>query len=152
MKLFINDVARDVPDDWADRPLLTVLRDEFGLVGAKFGCGLGQCGACSVLVDGMPIRGCVTTVGDVAEQAILTIEGLGDDPVGARVIEAWIEGAVAQCGYCQAGQIIGAVGLLKRNPSPSRAEIEDAMDGNLCRCGTYARIRKGIQRAAGAAS
>ncbi|MDX5330085.1 MAG: (2Fe-2S)-binding protein [Pseudomonadota bacterium] len=133
----------------ADTPLLWVLRDTLGLVGTKFGCGMAQCGACTVHVDGAPIRSCVTPVEAVTGMAITTIEGAGDLAVGRRVQEAWAELDVAQCGYCQPGQIMSATALLSQNPSPSDADIDAAMAGNICRCATYVRIRAAIKRAAG---
>lgn len=135
----------DVPDDM---PLLWALRDELGMTGTKFGCGTGLCGACTVHLDGAPIRACITPVSAVAGQAISTIEAMQHDPVGQVVQQAWIEQNVAQCGYCQAGQIMTAVSLLKRTPSPSDEQIGEAMNGNICRCGTYPRIRSAIDQAA----
>ena len=135
----------DVPDDM---PLLWVLRDVVGMKGTKFGCGIAQCGACTVLVDGVATRACVTPVSGV-QGAIQTIEAMEDDPEGRRVQQAWLELGVAQCGYCQGGQIMSATALLKKSPKPQRSEIRDAMAGNLCRCGTYNRILAAIERAAG---
>lgn len=135
----------DVPDDM---PLLWALRDELGMTGTKFGCGTGLCGACTVHLDGAPIRACITPVSAVVGQAISTIEAMQHDPVGQVVQQAWIEQNVAQCGYCQAGQIMTAVSLLKRTPSPSDEQIGEAMNGNICRCGTYPRIRSAIDQAA----
>lgn len=135
----------DVPDDM---PLLWALRDELGMTGTKFGCGTGLCGACTVHLDGAPIRACITPVSAVAGQAISTIEGMQQDDVGQAVQQAWIEQNVAQCGYCQAGQIMTAVSLLKQIPAPSEKQIDDAMSGNICRCGTYPRIRSAIAQAA----
>lgn len=134
-----------------DMPLLWVLRDKLNMVGTKYGCGIGVCGSCTVLVDGTPMRSCLITARDMAGKQITTIEGLaqaGDHPVQ----KAWHEEDVAQCGYCQAGQILVAAALLARNPNPSDADIDAAMSGNLCRCGTYSRIRKAIKRAAEYAS
>ncbi|MFC1936193.1 (2Fe-2S)-binding protein [Chloroflexota bacterium] len=128
-------------------PLLWVLRDLLNLTGTKYSCGIGECGACTVLLDGEAVRSCVRTVGSLNGEEIVTIEGLaeaGDHPVQ----QAWIKENVAQCGYCQPGQILTAVALLDNNPSPNSAEIEAAMDGVLCRCGTYLRIRKAVERAA----
>lgn len=131
----------------ADTPLLWVLREELGLVGTKFGCGMGICGACTVLVDGRATRGCVTPVESVTGKAVTTIEGLSAD--GSHPLQkAWDELDVPQCGYCQPGQIMTAKALLERTPSPTDAEIDSAMSNNLCRCGTYLRIRKAIKRAA----
>ena len=135
----------DVPDDM---PLLWALRDELGMTGTKFGCGTGLCGACTVHLDGAPIRACITPVSAVAGQAISTIEAMQQDTVGQVVQQAWTEQNVAQCGYCQAGQIMTAVSLLKQIPSPSEQQIDDAMSGNICRCGTYPRIRSAISQAA----
>jgi isoquinoline 1-oxidoreductase alpha subunit len=146
-RLQVNGQAKDThaPDDM---PLLWVLRDDLGMTGTKFGCGMALCGACTVHVDGEPVRACVTPVSAVAGRAIATIEGMGGDRIGAVVQRAWLENNVAQCGYCQAGQIMTAVNLLKVTPQPSDSEIEDAMSGNICRCGTYPRIRAAIHQAA----
>lgn len=130
-------------------PLLWTLRDGLGILGPKFGCGLGQCGACTVHVDGEALRSCVTPAAAVGAARITTIEGMADDPVGRRVQAAWAELDVAQCGYCQPGQIMTATALLKRTPKPTDAEIDAAMNGNLCRCATYLRIRQAIRRASG---
>lgn len=135
----------DVP---ADMPLLWALRDVIGLTGTKFGCGIAACGACTVHVDGQPTRSCVTPVSAVAGKKIVTIEALEQDPVGRRVQSAWREVDVVQCGYCQSGQIMSAAALLASNPRPSDADIDAAMSGNICRCGTYGRIRTAIKRAA----
>ncbi|MDR5906907.1 (2Fe-2S)-binding protein [Franzmannia qiaohouensis] len=135
----------DVPDQM---PLLWALRDVARLTGTKFGCGIAQCGACTVHLDGEAVRSCVTPVSQAQDRDVTTIEGIADDAVGSRVQQAWLELGVAQCGYCQSGQIMGASALLKQTPSPSDAQIVEAMDGNLCRCGTYSRIRQAIQRAA----
>lgn len=127
-------------------PLLWVLRDELDLCGTKFGCGVGQCGACTVHQDGVAIRSCLTPVSAVAGKKIVTIEGLS--PEGAHALQkAWVEMDVPQCGYCQAGQLMTAAALLAKNPNPSDAEIENALDGNLCRCGTYLRIKKAVRSA-----
>ena len=128
-------------------PMLWVLRDHLNLVGTKYGCGIAQCGACTILLDGMAVRSCITFVSDVGNKEVTTIEGLsenGDHPLQ----EAWIEHDVSQCGYCQSGQIMNAAGLLKTNPRPSDEEIETAMNGNICRCGTYTRIKAAIKTAA----
>ena len=128
-------------------PMLWVLRDHLNLVGTKYGCGIAQCGACTILLDGMAVRSCITFVSDVGDKEVTTIEGLsenGDHPLQ----EAWIEHDVSQCGYCQSGQIMNAAGLLKTNPNPSDEEIETAMNGNICRCGTYTRIKAAIKTAA----
>lgn len=132
----------------ADTPLLWVLRDELGLTGAKFGCGMGLCGACVVHVGGQPVRACVTPVSAVQDRSITTVEAISEDRVGRAVQDAWLALGVAQCGYCQAGQIMSAVALLRQTPQPSDEQIDDAMTGNLCRCGTYPRIRAAIHRAA----
>ena len=144
--LNVNGQAREI-EAAADTPLLWVLRDSLDLVGTKFGCGVGMCGACTVHVNGVPTRACMTPVSTVGRQKVVTIEGL--DPKGAHPLQqAWQELDVPQCGYCQAGQIMTAAALLKSNPRPSDAEIDGAMAGNLCRCATYLRIRAGIHRAA----
>lgn len=135
----------DVPEDM---PLLWVLRDKLDLIGPKFGCGMAQCGACTVHLNGEPIRSCVTPISVAAGQAVTTIEAIAKDAVGKRVQDAWVEENVPQCGFCQAGQIMSAVGLLKTNPNPSDEEIVTYMEGNLCRCGTYNRIRSAIHKAA----
>ena len=144
--LTINGTSRDIDAD-GDMPLLWALRDSLGLTGTKYGCGIGACGACMVHVDGQPIRACLTSLASVAGKSVTTIEGLGTDRLHA-VQEAWIEGNVPQCGYCQAGQIMNAVALLERNPEPTDEDIDNAMAGNLCRCGTYLRIRGAIHSAA----
>jgi len=135
----------DVPDDM---PLLWVLRDVAGLTGTKFGCGQALCGACTVHLDGQPIRSCVTPVSAAAGKKIVTIEAIGQDPVGAKVQEAWRQIDVVQCGYCQSGQIMSATALLQATPKPSDTDIDNAMSGNICRCGTYGRIRQAIKIAA----
>jgi isoquinoline 1-oxidoreductase subunit alpha len=145
MRLMINGVARDVGED-GDLPLLWALRDVLGLTGTKFGCGIAQCGACTVLVDGEPIRACVTPVSAVTG-AVTTIEGLAPSDALTAVQKAWIELQVPQCGYCQSGQILAASALLAANPAPSDSDIDAALAGNLCRCGTYPRIRQAIHRA-----
>ncbi len=147
-QLQVNGQARDldVPDDM---PLLWALRDELGMTGTKFGCGMALCGACTVHVDGTPIRACITPVADVTGRTITTIESMQADPVGQVVQQTWIEQNVAQCGYCQAGQIMSAVSLLKTSAAPTEQQIDEAMSGNICRCGTYPRIRAAIHQAAG---
>ncbi|HIJ97119.1 MAG TPA: (2Fe-2S)-binding protein [Desulfuromonadales bacterium] len=130
----------------ADTPLLWVLRDHFQLTGTKYGCGEGLCGACTVLVDGVPLRSCVTPVGEVQGKAVITIEGIPDDH---PVKQAWLAQEVSQCGYCQPGQILSAVALLTQIPKPGDTDIDRAMSGNLCRCGTYDRIRRAIHTASG---
>jgi isoquinoline 1-oxidoreductase alpha subunit len=131
-----------------DTPLLWALRDHLGLTGTKFGCGMALCGACTVHVDGQPMRSCVTPLSAVANKKVTTIEALGADKVGQAVQSAWIEIGVPQCGYCQAGQIMTATALLKSKPKPTDAEIDQAMTGNICRCGTYGRIRTAIKQVA----
>ena len=133
----------------ADMPLLWALRDKAGLTGSKFGCGIGQCGACTVHVNGSPVRSCVTPVSSVADQRITTIEGLATNNHLHVLQQVWIDQDVAQCGYCQAGQIMSAAALLESNPKPTDGDIDKAMSGNYCRCGTYIRIRKAIHTAAG---
>jgi isoquinoline 1-oxidoreductase alpha subunit len=145
MKLDINGKQHDV-DVPADMPLLWVLRDVIGLTGTKFGCGMAQCGACTVHVDGAAIRSCVTPASALAGKKITTIEGLSAD-VTHPVQRAWIEVDVVQCGYCQSGQVMAAAALLAQTPKPTDAEIDTAMSGNLCRCGTYQRIRQAVHRA-----
>ena len=133
-------------------PILWTLRDNLGLTGTKFGCGMAQCGACTVHVDGVATRSCVRPVSTLAGSKVLTIEAIADDRVGQAVQQAWVRHDVAQCGYCQSGQIMSAVALLKQQRKPSDAQIDAAMAGNLCRCGTYPRIRAAIHRAAGGAA
>ena len=137
----------DVPDDM---PLLWVLRDVLGMTGTKFGCGIAQCGACTVHLDGQPVRSCMLAVGTVGDGKITTIEGVGATDAGARIQKAWLDLEVIQCGYCQSGQIMSAAALLAATPHPEDADIDAAMAGNICRCGTYVRIRAAI-KAAGAA-
>lgn len=147
MDLIINGapVAVDAPDDM---PLLWALRDLAGLTGTKFGCGIAECGACTVHVDGKPVRACTTAVGTLRGRAITTIEGLAANGADHPVQQAWVELNVPQCGYCQAGQLMSAAALIERNQDPSDADIDAAMQGNLCRCGTYVRIRAAVKRAA----
>lgn len=146
-KLRVNgeDHTVDVPEDV---PLLWVLREELGLRGTKFGCGKALCGACTVHLDGYPARSCVTGVGDVRDREVRTIEDIGTADQLHAVQRAWLEGNVPQCGYCQAGQILQTVALLERNPEPTDADIDSALAANLCRCGTYPRIRRAVHRAA----
>jgi isoquinoline 1-oxidoreductase alpha subunit len=145
--LNINGQPRSV-DAPADMPLLWVLRDLLGLTGTKFGCGIAQCGACTVHLDGAPVRSCLLPVGSIGERPITTIEGVGSTPIGAKVQKAWLDLEVIQCGYCQSGQIMSAAALLKTTPAPDDADIDAAMAGNICRCGTYVRIREAIKQAA----
>ena len=145
-RLKVNDSEHHVDVD-GEMPLLWVLRDELGLTGTKYGCGIGMCGACSVLVDGAASRACTISIGNLSGD-VTTIEGIGTPESPHAVQEAWIRHQVAQCGYCQPGQIITAVSLLVNNDSPSDAEIDAAFSGNLCRCGTYVRIRQAIKSAA----
>jgi len=140
-------VTVDVPDDTR---LLWTLRDVLGMTGTKFGCGMALCGACTVHIDGAPTRACITPIASTVGKQITTIEAIGDDSVGRRVQAAWLDLGVPQCGYCQSGQIMAATALLKQNPRPSDADIEGAMSGNICRCGTYLRIRAAIKQAASA--
>jgi aerobic-type carbon monoxide dehydrogenase small subunit (CoxS/CutS family) len=151
MRFTVNGKELTAEDLDESTPLLWVLRDELGLVGTKYGCGIGSCGACTVLLNGTPVRSCSVPLSAADGQTITTIEGLaGPDGALHPLQEAWIELDVAQCGYCQAGQIMAAAGLLSKNASPSDAEIDAALAGNLCRCGTYLRIRRAIRSAAGA--
>lgn len=145
MKLSINGTVRDI-DAPPEMPLLWVLRDLAGLPGTKYGCGMAQCGACTVHLDGKPVRACVTPVSTVGERKVTTIEGLSPD--GTHPVQrAWAEADVVQCGYCQSGQIMTAVSLLERNPAPSDSDIDAAMSANICRCGTYQRVREAIHLA-----
>ena len=149
VQITVNGTARQVEVE-DDTPLLWVLRDTLGLTGTKYGCGVAQCGACTVLVDGVAMRSCQVPVDSVAGQAITTIEAVEQDPVGARLVSAWVALDVPQCGYCQSGQLMAATALLKETPKPSEADIASAMT-NLCRCGTYNMIAAGIRQAADAA-
>ena len=146
ISLTVNGKTHEVDVD-PDMPLLWALRDVLGLTGTKFGCGIAQCGACTVQVDGAPLRACVTPIAALAGRSVTTIEGLAAD-IAQPLREAWIEIDVPQCGYCQSGQIMVAAALLKNTPTPTDADIDAAMSGNLCRCGTYQRIRRAIHRAA----
>jgi isoquinoline 1-oxidoreductase alpha subunit len=143
----INGISHNADVD-ADTPLLWVLRDVLGMTGTKFGCGMALCGACTVHMDGSAIRSCITTIDSIGDAKITTIEAIGKTGAGASVQKAWLEHEVAQCGYCQSGQIMSASALLAANPHPSDADIDDAMSGNICRCGTYTRIREAIKLAA----
>ena len=149
LRLSVNGKEQVVEDIDSSTPLLWVLRDSLGLVGTKFGCGGGFCGACTVHVDGAPVRSCSTTAASVVGRAITTIEGLANEDGTLHPLqEAWIEHDVPQCGYCQAGQLMNAAALLNTNSTPSDADVDQAMAGNLCRCGTYNRIRQAIHTAA----
>jgi isoquinoline 1-oxidoreductase alpha subunit len=148
--LNVNGQPRSV-DVPADMPLLWVLRDVLALTGTKFGCGIAQCGACTVHLDGVPVRSCLLPVSAIGDQKITTIEGVGATPAGAKVQKAWLDLEVIQCGYCQSGQIMSASALLATKPKPDDADINLAMAGNICRCGTYVRIREAIKKAAEAA-
>jgi len=143
----VNGRTHSVDVD-ADTPLLWVLRDVLEMTGTKFGCGLALCGACTVHVDGVAPRSCITSVDSVEGSAITTIEAIGATPAGAKIQKAWLDREVPQCGYCQSGQIMSAAALLASNPKPTDAAIDDAMSGNICRCGTYVRIREAIKQAA----
>lgn len=146
--LTINGKPRQI-DLPTDTPLLWALRDHLGLTGTKFGCGMSLCGACTVHVDGEPTRACVTPISSAVGKNIVTIEAIDQDAIGQKVQDAWLALGVPQCGYCQSGQIMAATALLQHNPSPSDADIDKAMSGNICRCGTYPRIRAAIKQAAG---
>jgi isoquinoline 1-oxidoreductase alpha subunit len=146
LKINGEDCTFEAPDDM---PLLWVLRDVLGLTGTKFGCGIAQCGACTVHVDGNPVRSCLLPVSAIGDRAITTIEGIGVTAAGAKVQKAWLDLEVIQCGYCQSGQIMSAAALLSSTPHPDDSDINAAMAGNICRCGTYVRIRDAIKRAAG---
>ena len=151
INLRINGEDRSVEAP-QDMPVLWVLRDLLGLTGTKFGCGIGQCGACTVHLDGKPVRSCLLPLSAVGNRAITTIEAVGATPAGSRVQKAWLDLEVVQCGYCQSGQIMSASALLAGTPHPSDADISAAMAGNICRCGTYVRIREAIKRASGSSS
>jgi isoquinoline 1-oxidoreductase subunit alpha len=148
LRLNVNGQDRTIEDVADDTPLLWVLRDELKLVGTKFGCGIAQCGACTVHLNGQPIRSCSVPASAAAGQKIATIEGLAQADTLTALQKAWIEHDVPQCGYCQAGQIMSATALLKQHPNPTDAQIDQFMAGNLCRCGTYIRIKKAIKSAA----
>src|SRR5882762_5945088 len=143
----VNGAAQTVDVD-GDTPLLWALRDVLGISGTKFGCGVALCGACTVHVDGVPVRSCVTPVSAVGEKAVTTIEAVGETPIGKALQQAWLELDVVQCGYCQSGQIMSAAALLARTPKPTDDDIDQTMSGNVCRCGTYQRIRAAIHLAA----
>src|SRR6266851_3568315 len=143
----VNGVARRVDVD-VDTPVLWVLRDVLGMTGTKFGCGLGLCGACTIHLDGKPVRSCMTPIAAAAGKRIITIEAVGATAAGKKIQQAWIDLEVPQCGYCQSGQIMSATALLAANPKPTDSDIDAAVSGNVCRCGTYVRIREGIKHAA----
>ena len=147
IKIKVNGVDRTVDVD-GDTPLLWVLRDVLGMTGTKFGCGMALCGACTVHVDGVATRSCITAIDSIGKSAITTIEGIDATPAGAKIQKAWLDREVPQCGYCQSGQIMSATALLASNPRPTDSNIDDAMSGNICRCGTYMRIREAIKQAA----
>ena len=149
LNMTVNGAAHEV-DVPPDMPLLWVLRDVLGLTGTKFGCGIAQCGACTVHVDGAPLRSCQLPVGSLEGRAVTTIEAIGATPAGAKVQRAWLDHEVIQCGYSQSGQIMSAAALLATTPAPDDADIDAAMSGNICRCGTYVRIREAIRMAAAA--
>ncbi len=148
INLRINGQVRAV-EATDDTPLLWVLRDVLGLTGTKFGCGIAQCGACTVHLDGNAVRSCLLPIGSIRDREITTIEAIGDTPEGAKIQRAWLDLEVVQCGYCQSGQVMAATALLKTTPHPDDADIDAAMAGNICRCGTYVRIRAAIKQAAG---
>jgi len=150
ISLGINGAKHTVDVD-PDMPLLWVLRDVLGMTGTKYGCGIAQCGACTVHINGEPVRSCLLPVASIGERAITTIEGVGSTRAGASVQKAWLDLEVIQCGYCQSGQIMSAAALLAKNPHPDDADIDAAMAGNICRCGTYVRIREAIKGAGGEA-
>jgi isoquinoline 1-oxidoreductase alpha subunit len=147
VSLQINGQMHDV-DVAPDTPLLWVLRDVLGMTGTKFGCGIAQCGACTVHLDGQAVRSCMLPVGAIKNRGIITIEAVGNTPAGAKVQKAWLDLEVVQCGYCQSGQIMSAAALLSATPHPDDSDIDAAMAGNICRCGTYVRIRAAIKQAA----
>jgi isoquinoline 1-oxidoreductase alpha subunit len=147
-QLKVNGQSREVTVD-PSTPLLWVLREDLKMTGTKYGCGVSACGACTVHVDGVATRSCIVPISFIGERPVVTIEAMADDPVGRVVQDAWVEKDVVQCGYCQSGQIMSAVALLKHTPKPTETNIEESMGGNICRCGTYVRIREAIKTAAG---
>ena len=146
-QIAVNGINRSVDVD-GDTPLLWVLRDVLGMTGTKFGCGAALCGACTVHIDGVAIRSCITPIDSIGDSQVTTIEAIGATSAGARIQRAWLDREVPQCGYCQSGQIMSAAALLANNPHPTDTDIDDAMSGNICRCGTYLRIREAIKQAA----
>lgn len=148
MQINLNEHLHVIDDDWQEESLLSVLRDHLGLTGTKFGCGLGICGACTVHVNGQPIRSCLVPISSVVDASITTIEGLAKDGQLHPVQEAWLDYSVPQCGYCQAGQIMTAVAFLETNSQPTADQVTAAMDNNLCRCGTYKRVKQAVLAAA----
>jgi isoquinoline 1-oxidoreductase subunit alpha len=146
-QLTINGDRHSVDVD-GDTPLLWVLRDVLGMTGTKFGCGMALCGACTVHIDGVATRSCITPIDSIGTSQVMTIEAIGSTPAGAKIQKAWLDREVPQCGYCQSGQIMSASALLAANPHPTDSDIDDAMSGNICRCGTYVRIREAIKQAA----
>jgi len=146
-QIAVNGINRSVDVD-GDTPLLWVLRDVLGMTGTKFGCGAALCGACTVHIDGVATRSCITPIDSIGDSQVTTIEAVGATSAGARIQRAWLEREVPQCGYCQSGQIMSAAALLANNPHPTDSDIDDAMSGNICRCGTYLRIREAIKQAA----
>ncbi len=143
----VNGSTHNVDVD-SDTPLLWVLRDVLGMTGTKFGCGMALCGACTVHMNGAPTRSCITHIGSIGSSEIMTIEAIGATAAGAKIQKAWLDREVVQCGYCQSGQIMSAAALIASNPHPTDADIDNAMFGNICRCGTYLRIREAIKQAA----
>ena len=146
-QIAVNGINRSVDVD-GDTPLLWVLRDVLGMTGTKFGCGAALCGACTVHIDGVATRSCITPIDSMGDSQVTTIEAIGATSAGARIQRAWLDREVPQCGYCQSGQIMSAAALLANNPHPTDTDIDDAMSGNICRCGTYLRIREAIKKAA----
>src|SRR5258708_30947050 len=146
-RLNVNGKSYDV-DVGPDTPLLWAIRENIGMTGTKFRCGIAQCGACTVHIDGVARRSCITTIDSIGKSAVTTIEAIGRTPAGKKIQQAWLDREVVQCGYCQSGQIMSASALLAANPHPTDAHIDDAMAGNICRCGTYVRIRDAIKHAA----
>jgi isoquinoline 1-oxidoreductase subunit alpha len=143
----VNGITHSVDVD-SDTPLLWVLRDVLGMTGTKFGCGAALCGACTVHIDGVAARSCITPIDSISDSRVTTIEAIGVTPAGASLQKAWLDREVPQCGYCQSGQIMSAAALLANNPHPTDSDIDDALSGNICRCGTYLRIREAIKQAA----